>query len=843
MTTGYEPVLHALSVEPRMARPGEIVSIAFRARNDGALPSPAGTVAFELPAGLEPLDDVEAMLPSVDAGDTACATLRARVSPPRDHRTALTLRARLTLPDLHAATNTCTVRVRSQALLDGSESGTFVELLDADTLHVRAVVRNEGDGPALEVCVHLPVPPGCRRLDGEETLVAERIDPGEALVVEYAVRIEQALERVAADGAGVRFGSKPWQPLAVRRAVVLEPRLAAPAVEARSVRRRIELDVALRNDGWAHALDVPLRIALPTGLQLSAPSFAVDGISLATPRRRRGAGPAVARLQQQGDAHLLMIALIPARSSVRVTFTATHDGNVETGLLELCSDDHRVEAELLPERHDELRVEPLVVPACVPPAGVATIRARIVNAGDLAERCEIALERGGLTEATPLGRALDPGAFAIVELALSVPATATDGSRIPFALVLSDDHGERLRHELNVVVRAPSGYATPHDDAAIDEDADSVAPVVHAVLRAPDSVTCGAPFAVSLDIDVEDAVESLTVRTVEDEATPYVLGSTTVGDCVVLDCGGRSRLFGGLALRGIPSATRVTIGWTLLAAAPPGTSLAIGAELDVDGTRRAVAPIGLDVHDTHAFALRPAELRYHVDAPTVPSRAQERVVFDNACVDDNQGAAATPALVPRPSVGASLSVPVRRWNDVARLMHGARCNGLVLHVLALRALYPEADDDATETATIARDVLGEALRDLFDRLFVKLRIPNFVTGTDDLEDRALRRALLAFVDAGGDIARHTALLDAPLGGPTALRALIAAMPGGDDAPIDRAVEAYLSGLDAALTAFEDLPLEVFAAALARGRDRTLDEARADVLAQLDEQLAVEPLAC
>jgi len=837
MMTGYEPVLHALSVEPRDARPGEIVSIAFRARNDGALPSPAGTVVFELPAGLEPLDDVEAALPPVGPGVTACATMRARVCPPRDDHTALALRARLTLPDMQAATNSCTVRVRSRPVLDGGDSGTFVEPVDADTVRVRAVVRNEGDGPALDVRLHLPVPPGCRRLDGEERLVAERLDPGETLLLEYRARIEHAVEHVAADGAGVQFAAAAWQSLAVRSEVLLEPRVAAPAVVVRPFRRRIELDVALPNDGWAHAHDVPLRIVLPGGLQLVASSLAIDGISVALLRRGRGAASAAARLQQLGDAHLLTIALIPARSSVCITFTAMHDGNAKAGPLELRSSDHRVDVELRPERHDELRIEPLAIPACVSPADVVTIRARILNAGDHVEHCEVALERAGLTEAAPLGHALASGTFAIVELPLAVPVNATDGERIPFAIVVSDAHGERLRHELDTFVRVRPRCAEPNDDVAIDEDDDRVAPVVHAVLRAPDHVVCGAPFAVSLDIDIEDPVESLIVRTVDDEAVLYVAGSTAVGDYVVLDSDGRSRLSGGLVLRGIPAATRVRIGWRLLAAAPPGASLAIGAELDVDGIRCGLAPIRLEVRDTLAFALRPAEFPYHVDAPTVPARAQARAMPDDEAFD----ASASPNGAPAPEA-VSASVPVHRRDDVARLMRGARCEGLVLHVLALRALFSDVDRDAADAATIARAAVGEALRDLFDRLFVKLRIPNFPTGADDLEDRALRRALLGVVDANDGAARYAALLDAPLGGPTALRALIAAIPGGHDSPLDRAVEGYLRALDATLSAFEDLPLDVFEGALVRGCDRTLDEARADVLALLDAQLA-EALAC
>jgi hypothetical protein len=847
MTTGFEPVLHALSVEPRTARPGEIVSIAFRARNDAALPSPEGTVVFELPDGLEPLDGVQAALRPAGAGEVACAVVRARVRPPRDQHTELALRARLMLPDMAAITNTCMFRVRSRAILDDDESGTFVELLDDDTVRVRAVVRNGGDGPALGVRLELPVPSGCRRLDGEDTLGLERLDPGAVVTLEYLARIEQRVEHVVAEGAGVHFGAA-WQMLAVRSAVVLEPRIAQPAVAVRCSRRRVELDLALRNDGWAHAHDVPLRIALPAGVELAAATVAVDGIPL-MPRRRRGAAPSVARLAQQGDAHLLTIALLPARSTVRVTFAATHDGNAAPGLLELRLTDHRVEVELRPERHDELRVETLSVPLSVPPGALATIRARVVNAGDRAEHWNVALERSGLTEAAPVSRALEPGTFAIVELPLTVPASATDGERIPFALVLAGAQGERSRHELDVMVRMPSGGTAPYDeDIAVEEADDRVAPVVHAVLRTPDGVVCGAPFAASLDIDVEDTVESLIVRTIDDESTQYVPGSTTAGDCIVLDSAGRSRLSGGLVLRGIPAATRVRIGWRSLAAAPPGTSLAIGVELEVDGIQRTVTPVEVEVHDAPAFAIRPAELPYHVDAPTLAPHDRataepgEDLTDDDAGTDDLSND--TFASHDREPVDRDpIPVAARRWNDVARLMYGARCTGLVLHLLALRALFPEPDPDAGDAVTRARDAVGEALRDLFDRLFIKLRIPNFIAGTDDLEDGVLRRALLAYGDANGDEARNAVLLDAPLGGPTALRALISAVVNAHDSPFDRAVAQYFHQLDAVLCAFEDVPLGVFEAALESDSDRRLDAARANVLALLDEQLVHEPLAC
>ena len=104
MTSGYEPVLHALAVEPPVARPGDVVRLTFHTRNVGTLPSPAAAVAFELPDGLEAIEETEATLLPAAPGEPAVATIRARVMAPCDDRTELSLQAFLVLPERRLAT-------------------------------------------------------------------------------------------------------------------------------------------------------------------------------------------------------------------------------------------------------------------------------------------------------------------------------------------------------------------------------------------------------------------------------------------------------------------------------------------------------------------------------------------------------------------------------------------------------------------------------------------------------------------------------------------------------------------------------------------------------------------
>jgi len=117
MTSVHEPVLHALSVEPRAAQPGETVCVIFRTRNLGTAASPAGIVAFLLGDGLVAAGDAEVTVDSVAPGADVCAVLHARVAMPLDNGTEIAAQAVLRVPGAQFATNICVVRVRSRPLL------------------------------------------------------------------------------------------------------------------------------------------------------------------------------------------------------------------------------------------------------------------------------------------------------------------------------------------------------------------------------------------------------------------------------------------------------------------------------------------------------------------------------------------------------------------------------------------------------------------------------------------------------------------------------------------------------------------------------------------------------
>jgi hypothetical protein len=161
---------------------------------------------------------------------------------------------------------------------------------------------------------------------------------------------------------------------------------------------------------------------------------------------------------------------------------------------------------------------------------------------------------------------------------------------------------------------------------------------------------------------------------------------------------------------------------------------------------------------------------------------------------------------------------------------------------------------APEISSSALHEAAEALRDVFDRLYVKLRIPGFDVGASDLEDARLRRALVRLfervVDAepGEDVyaclsarveraelrAILARLVDAPYGAPEMLRALLVLIPTAyeDEPLLAAALRRYAQALGRALSRCEGLSSEGYDAALGESRQEDLDDARSVVLAAL-----------
>jgi hypothetical protein len=89
-------------------------------------------------------------------------------------------------------------------------------------------------------------------------------------------------------------------------------------------------------------------------------------------------------------------------------------------------------------------------------------------------------------------------------------------------------------------------------------------------------------------------------------------------------------------------------------------------------------------------------------------------------------------------VGVSLTFTAERHARVLRFLDEARFDGLVTHLFAMRAFFPEAIGD-THVGAVAS--MREMLRDETDRLFIKLRLPSYVIAPRDIETPSMRATL------------------------------------------------------------------------------------------------------
>ncbi len=79
-----------------------------------------------------------------------------------------------------------------------------------------------------------------------------------------------------------------------------------------------------------------------------------------------------------------------------------------------------------------------------------------------------------------------------------------------------------------------------------------------------------------------------------------------------------------------------------------------------------------------------------------------------------------------------------RLERVLRFLGEARFTGLVTHLFGIRAFFPDAVGTGAEHEL---QEVRETLRETLDRLFIKLRLPNYVIAPRDLETAAGRAAL------------------------------------------------------------------------------------------------------
>lgn len=248
----------------------------------------------------------------------------------------------------------------------------------------------------------------------------------------------------------------------------------------------------------------------------------------------------------------------------------------------------------------------------------------------------------------------------------------------------------------------------------------------------------------------------------------YVPNSTTVNDVPIRDVGAHSALASerGIVLNDVDPGVEATIRFRDVVhnGLPAGEAIVRIAYVHYDGDRQdEMTSNELKVRATPLFANAIPGLPFGLDGMIGPSfgGAQRAITEDRfmelppATPVAGIAAADYPALSPaatnghsegevvdgalvHDAVGVTITFTAERHARVLRFLDEARFDGLVTHLFAMRAFFPEAIGD-THVGAVAS--MREMLRDETDRLFIKLRLPTYVIAPRDIETPSMRASL------------------------------------------------------------------------------------------------------
>ena len=373
------------------------------------------------------------------------------------------------------------------------------------------------------------------------------------------------------------------------------------------------------------------------------------------------------------------------------------------------------------------------------------------------------------------------------------------------------------------------------------------------------------------------------IQTAMPDSLIYVPNSTTINDVPIRDAGLLPPVCSGqgVILSEVDPGVEAAIRWRSVVhnAMAGGTSIELSAHVRYDGDRDdEIVSNELRVRATPIFANAIAGLPFGLDGmigPALSNRApaltEDRFVQlpPATPVAEGNGAFALAQLspgVPSEPEGVAdayesasaveatettatlTAFTAQRVDRTARFLREARFAGLITHLFALRAFLPDAIGDAHCGALGATK---ELLRDEFDRLFIKLRLPDYAIAPRDVETPSLRSTLERL------IAETASARGMPVESPTAALALRGEFDAGElrelgdrlaSAPLATALpwaalarllpsqgpqySGYRARLIESLDALLDVDSNDFIDALAHHEDAALDAALDSVVASL-----------
>jgi hypothetical protein len=298
-------------------------------------------------------------------------------------------------------------------------------------------------------------------------------------------------------------------------------------------------------------------------------------------------------------------------------------------------------------------------------------------------------------------------------------------------------------------------------------------------------------YTLSLRNCGDGAAKRLTARVASLSNAVYAPGSTTVNGIALQDYAGTSLLLSdaGLTLADVGAGVEVIARWRAIVnmPLPPGTAIEAGAVVRWDEAPEilVVAP-PVRVRSTSALPIIEPELPFSVlgavAAPTrsttlatraeigslqpayvelrpaVPVRGNGQIAGNGHGGDSNgpliptiEYAQLAPANADIEASCATvfLELPDEHLAWVVQYLEQTRVGGIVAHLLALRALFPDRVGGADRLLRARLRTHRELLAEHADRLFIKVRLPNFPLTPDDLETPELRTSLISLVEELG----------------------------------------------------------------------------------------------
>jgi hypothetical protein len=367
--------------------------------------------------------------------------------------------------------------------------------------------------------------------------------------------------------------------------------------------------------------------------------------------------------------------------------------------------------------------------------------------------------------------------------------------------------------------------------------------VATCTLRSGEAIGLGDTLAMELEaVNCGDGIaKRLSLYAQPLDCAAYVCGTTTVNGLALVDgCeSGFLHSRDGLRFENVPPGTRLHVGWALHAhdvaqAVAPQVRLAWdGAEATISTTPFDVGPL--------------SEARNIEELPF-------RVAATVRRIQPNVHRSAQPADAQALRLELRILSSVRE--ELTELMTDIASKAFVGHVLTLRALFPASCPDGAVDAALQG--CREAWRGAMDRLFIRLRIPDYAIGPRDIMDRRTHLDLVRLLEEvaiphrqlsepSHDVLRTNLDLDdvratleglkeAAAPGWRTLDAIAMLIPTAseNDARLESALRAYRTTMRTRLSTFESVEPEKFYRCLHEPAPRDLDEARAGVLHALVE---------